>query len=202
MKKKRFLTESDRKQILADKEKSIVENFSKIFDKIKRIDENKTDDRLIGEFIYNSDWDLNFFDDRNIKMVNGNKYRILKVERSDYQGWVVITGEMESLEHGINNYAFIISPKEFKLLKDKIKSIDEYFHDSPSLPNQQMIDWVKKTLHNSAPIELSASFRGMGNEKSINNIMDDFFSRFEKDLDGLSYTDKYKIYLSAREASK
>jgi hypothetical protein len=116
MKKKRFLTESDRKQILADKEKSIVENFSKIFDKIKRI--------------------------------------------------------------------------------------DEYFHDSPSLPNQQMIDWVKKTLHNSAPIELSASFRGMGNEKSINNIMDDFFSRFEKDLDGLSYTDKYKIYLSAREASK
>jgi hypothetical protein len=41
MKKKQFLTESDRKQILADKEKAILESFAKTFNKIKRIDENE-----------------------------------------------------------------------------------------------------------------------------------------------------------------
>jgi hypothetical protein len=39
MKKKQFLTESDRKQILADKEKAILESFTKTFNKIKRVDE-------------------------------------------------------------------------------------------------------------------------------------------------------------------
>jgi hypothetical protein len=39
MKKKQFLTESDRKQILADKEKAILENFAKTFNSIKRVDE-------------------------------------------------------------------------------------------------------------------------------------------------------------------
>jgi hypothetical protein len=37
--KKQFLNESDRKQILADKEKAILENFAKTFNSIKRIDE-------------------------------------------------------------------------------------------------------------------------------------------------------------------
>lgn len=41
MKKKQFLTESDRKQILADKEKAILENFAKTFNSIKRIDESE-----------------------------------------------------------------------------------------------------------------------------------------------------------------
>jgi hypothetical protein len=39
MKKKQFLTEADRKQILADKEKSILESFASTFNKIKRLDE-------------------------------------------------------------------------------------------------------------------------------------------------------------------
>jgi len=40
MKKKEFLTEAKRKAIIADKEKAIIESFSKTFNKIKRIDEN------------------------------------------------------------------------------------------------------------------------------------------------------------------
>lgn len=41
MKKKLFLTEADKKQILADKEKVILESFAKTFNKIKRLDENE-----------------------------------------------------------------------------------------------------------------------------------------------------------------
>ena len=41
MKKKKFLTESDRKVIIADKERIIIESFAKTFNKIKRIDENE-----------------------------------------------------------------------------------------------------------------------------------------------------------------
>ena len=39
--KKIFLTEADRKKIISDKEKAIVESFAKTFNKIKRIDENE-----------------------------------------------------------------------------------------------------------------------------------------------------------------
>jgi len=41
MKKKEFLTEAKRKAIISDKEKAIIESFAKIFNKIKRIDENQ-----------------------------------------------------------------------------------------------------------------------------------------------------------------
>ena len=44
MKKKQFLTESDRKQILADTEKAILESFANTFNKIKRADENEIND--------------------------------------------------------------------------------------------------------------------------------------------------------------
>lgn len=96
----------------------------------------------------------------------------------------------------------IISAREKAIMEsfaktfNSIKRIDEYFVDSESLPNSEMIDWVKKSLHNSEPTELSASFRGMGNEKPVNNIMNDFFNYFEKELNGLTYTDKYNTYLS------
>ena len=39
MKNKKFLTEADRKNIISEREKAILENFSKTFKKIKRIDE-------------------------------------------------------------------------------------------------------------------------------------------------------------------
>lgn len=102
----------------------------------------------------------------------------------------------------------ILSEKEKNILEsfantfNKIKRLDEYFYDSTSLPNKEMIDLVKKILHNSSPTKLSATFRRMGDEKPIIDIMDDFFSRFEKELEGLSYTDKYKTYLSAKEFAK
>ena len=39
MKKKIFLTESEKKAIILEREKAIVESFAKTFNKIKRIDE-------------------------------------------------------------------------------------------------------------------------------------------------------------------
>jgi len=41
MKKKEFLTEAKRKAIITEKEKVIIESFAKIFNRIKRIDENE-----------------------------------------------------------------------------------------------------------------------------------------------------------------
>jgi hypothetical protein len=39
--KKIILNESERKAVILDREKAIIENFGKIFNKIKRIDENE-----------------------------------------------------------------------------------------------------------------------------------------------------------------
>jgi hypothetical protein len=52
MNKKIILTESERKTIIANKEKAIIESFAKTFNKIKRIDENE-----IKENNY-EDWEL------------------------------------------------------------------------------------------------------------------------------------------------
>jgi hypothetical protein len=53
MKKKEFLTEAKRKAIIAEKEKAIIESFSKTFNKIKRIDENEINE--INEINDNDD---------------------------------------------------------------------------------------------------------------------------------------------------
>ena len=39
--KKIILSESDKKKIISEKEKAIIENFAKTFNKNKRIDENE-----------------------------------------------------------------------------------------------------------------------------------------------------------------
>jgi hypothetical protein len=98
------------------------EERSDIRSKYGLVTEQNEDDRIIGEFIYDSEWDLGFFNYRDIKMVDGEKYTIFRVERRDYEGWVVIGGIMKSNEFGLNRYAFIISPKEFKILKNKINN--------------------------------------------------------------------------------
>jgi uncharacterized protein YbaR (Trm112 family) len=41
MKNKKFLTQSDRKNIISEREKTILESFANTFNKIKRIDENE-----------------------------------------------------------------------------------------------------------------------------------------------------------------
>jgi hypothetical protein len=48
MNKKKFLTESDRKKIISDKEKAILESFAKTFNKIKRVDENEVNKTFTG----------------------------------------------------------------------------------------------------------------------------------------------------------
>ena len=44
MKKNRILTESERRQIIDDKQKAIIESFASTFNRIKRIDESKIDE--------------------------------------------------------------------------------------------------------------------------------------------------------------
>jgi hypothetical protein len=46
MKKKEFLTEAKRKAIISEKEKAIIESFTKTFNKIKRIDENEINENI------------------------------------------------------------------------------------------------------------------------------------------------------------
>jgi hypothetical protein len=49
MKKNRILTESQKKQILENKQKNIIENFSNVFNKIKRLNENEIGNELPEE---------------------------------------------------------------------------------------------------------------------------------------------------------
>lgn len=57
MKKKEFITESKRKKLLAEREKAIVETFTKTFNKIKRIDEGS--ETGIPDMIVTLDYDNN-----------------------------------------------------------------------------------------------------------------------------------------------
>jgi hypothetical protein len=49
MKKNRILTESQKKQIINDKQKNIIENFASVFNKIKRLNENELTNELPEE---------------------------------------------------------------------------------------------------------------------------------------------------------
>ena len=58
MKRIQFLTESKRKAIISEKEKIIIESFAKVFNKIKRIDENElTGDNtnIISQEVFNQE---------------------------------------------------------------------------------------------------------------------------------------------------
>jgi hypothetical protein len=50
MKKKEFLTEAKRKAIISEKEKAIIESFSKTFNKIKRTDERRINEDLTLQY--------------------------------------------------------------------------------------------------------------------------------------------------------
>jgi hypothetical protein len=63
MKNKKFLTESDKKAIIANKEKAIIESFAKTFNKIKRVDE---------------DFQINNDDNYNPKIMGDLEYKILE----------------------------------------------------------------------------------------------------------------------------
>jgi hypothetical protein len=80
--------------------------------------------------------------------------------------------------------------------------LNEYYIDPNNLPNDEMFNWVKKRVKNHKPTELSAHFRGMGNEKLNITLMDEFFERFKEELQNLTYTEKYEIYKFIREKLK
>lgn len=52
--KKIFLNESEKRKLISEKEKMIIESFSKTFNKIKRIDENEINDSPIHKENYDS----------------------------------------------------------------------------------------------------------------------------------------------------
>ncbi len=65
MKKNRILTESQKKQIIDDKQKNIIENFANVFNKIKRLNENELTNELpeeVVEFITNEINNLKYKD--------------------------------------------------------------------------------------------------------------------------------------------
>ena len=56
MNKKIFLTETDKKKIISEKERMIIESFAKIFNKIKRIDENEI--RSVGARLRGKEYEI------------------------------------------------------------------------------------------------------------------------------------------------
>ena len=72
-------------------------------------------------FVYNSEWNLDFYKERNIKMIDGEEYILSDITKQDYKGWKVISGKMQKTgDKGSAKYALAISPKEYKQLKKLI----------------------------------------------------------------------------------
>jgi hypothetical protein len=67
--KKIILTEADRKAIITEKEKSIIESFAKTFNKIKRIDENELSE---GPNVLFPDWLITKLNDVHTKVGQGS----------------------------------------------------------------------------------------------------------------------------------
>lgn len=91
---------------------------------MKHLKKFNEDNEWVGPeetFIYNSDWNLNFFDYRGIKMVDGEKYEVYSMHKQDYEGWKIISGRMEEKTDGIARYSFGISPRQYKQLKTYLK---------------------------------------------------------------------------------
>ncbi len=88
MKKKQFLTEADRKQILANKEKAIFESFANTFNKIKRIDENEltqnNDRETIVTLLKNEEFEYST-DDVDILSLNNGSNSKLKITFEGYE---------------------------------------------------------------------------------------------------------------------
>jgi hypothetical protein len=80
---------------------------------LKRFNENL----YRSKFIYNSDWNLDFFNERDIKMINGEEYELSDVTKEDYKGWKIIGGKMKE-EEVVMQYAIAISPREYSQLNN------------------------------------------------------------------------------------
>ena len=73
MKNKKFLTESDRKVIISEKEKAIIESFAKTFNKIKRIDENEIKEKNNLNLTENQKIDFNNEEEYGDFLMHGTK---------------------------------------------------------------------------------------------------------------------------------
>lgn len=69
------------------------------------------------QFLYKESYNLDFFPERDIKFVNGVKYFINSMNRSEgeYKDWLVITGEfLNTIENKCFNYSLAITPYEYE----------------------------------------------------------------------------------------
>jgi hypothetical protein len=80
--KKVILTETDRKLIISEKEKAILESFAKTFNKIKRIDENEISNfRKVGDLYQHIK--ITFTDDTKTKVKSIEPLYLKKVYKSE-----------------------------------------------------------------------------------------------------------------------
>ncbi len=73
------------------------------------------------KFIYNSEWNLDFYKERDIKMIDGEEYELSDITKQDYKGWKVIGGKMHKDGEGDARYALATSPREYSQLKKYLK---------------------------------------------------------------------------------
>ena len=148
--KKIILSESDKKKIISEKEKAIIENFAKTFNKIKRIDETR----------------LDYFDD----LPNG-KPSTLDIDKDDLKQWLCIYEE---------NGDFQLYRKEQYISKDyEGEYVDTENHYIISININSSIDDVKKVLRLIQETAIKLKFNGFIFE-SVNCDKFEEFKTFEE----------------------
>ena len=138
MKKKQFLTEAKRKEIIADKERVIIESFAKMFNRIKRIDENDLNeidwDRAADNYYSNPhDEDVPNAEVSEIKNGGYDKENYPKYDFSANYGYGTVSS-LEILSH-LANWEFTSgceskNPEIIKLCDDldnKQKKLEDTF---------------------------------------------------------------------------
>jgi len=184
MKKNRILTESQKKQILENKQKNIIENFTNVFNNIKRINENEVGKELPQEdvekilnVINQNDLDLEFTDELE-NHCGDFKYRLT---------WTNFTGKKEI--DGEYVYTVEITVSFF------LKVTGEYRHQtlySPAeYPESELIDFDYGKIKILKESTMSTDYTEYStNNKEILN----YITKKSKDiLDELEYNDELEV---------
>lgn len=164
MKKNRILTEAQKNQIFENKQKNIIENFSNIFNKIKRLNENEVGNQLPQEdteYILNSikQNGLDFEDTEELKNDCGNFTYLLRA----FMGNEKVDGYIYSIDATISFYMMttgeyspqtLYSPEEgpeteltdFDIEKINItkESATSQDYTDYSTNNQELLDYISQ----------------------------------------------------------
>lgn len=175
--KKIILTEAERKQILANKEKAILESFAKTFNKIKRIDENEIRDNSViyrkgSKLFHGTKHEIDRFSTEKIGTGEGAQafgYGLYFTESKNigyYYAFTLsdaVTILVDGEEINNPNLKKIVSiilkqSKDFKSLEDKnvfiarLNGIIRNFKNIGEIPNQ--LEELKQLIAKSNNIEV------------------------------------------------